>query len=56
MEELKPCPFCGRKAEMVDCEIHPRWYVRCAHCGVEQSYLYASKASARDAWNRRVEQ
>ena len=56
MKELKPCPFCGREAEMVDCEINPRWFVRCTHCGVEQANLYSSKASARDACNRRAEQ
>ena len=56
MEKLKPCPFCGGEAELIDAEIHPRWYVRCKgkYC-VEQSCCFASKTTAVMRWNRRVE-
>lgn len=56
MEKLKTCPFCGAEAELVDCEIQPRWYVRCTnrYCGVEQEFCRMSKQSAIKAWNRRV--
>ncbi len=56
MEKLKNCPFCGRKAELIDCEIHPRWYVKCSYryCGVEQGHTYVDKKSAINAWNRRA--
>lgn len=55
MKELKPCPFCGHKAILVDLECNPRFYVKCSYryCRVEQAPLYMSKASAIKAWNRR---
>lgn len=29
-QELKPCPFCGGKPELVDDRVG--WFVRCNHC------------------------
>lgn len=56
MEKLKNCPFCGRKAELIDCEVRPRWFVKCSYkyCGAEQGYTYVDKKSAINAWNRRA--
>ena len=51
--KLKPCPFCGSRAEM---EILPHcegFFVKCLKCKVEQGHLYSSKKSAMTAWNRR---
>lgn len=56
-EELKPCPFCGGKAEVV-------WMpyinvegmglvVECNHCWAETGY-YATREEAIAAWNRRA--
>lgn len=57
MDKLKPCPFCGAEAELVDCEIHPRWYVRCTnkYCAIEQEVCVMSKATAIKRWNRRTD-
>lgn len=52
--KLKPCPFCGGEAELVDCEVNPRWFVKCPKRCCEQSKLYMSKASAIKAWNKRA--
>ena len=57
MEELKTCPFCGEDAELVDCEIQPRYFVRCTnyrYCGIEQEICSTSKQTAIKRWNRRA--
>lgn len=56
MEELKRCPFCGKKADVIALRGYgrPDYYVSCQgrNC-VEQKGFYASKANAIKAWNRR---
>ena len=58
-DELKPCPFCGGKAELVDISatssgISPtRWIVRCTHFCCKQ-YPQISYHDAIELWNRRV--
>lgn len=56
MSKLKPCPFCGAKAENVlgaDEAGYFVYTVRCVKCGVEtcntEGELYANRA-----WNKRV--
>jgi len=49
---LKPCPFCGGKAEIVDCV--GKYFVRCRKCMVNQDRLYSQKCSAAKAWNKSV--
>ena len=55
--ELKPCPFCGAKAEFVD---NGYWcVVICSKCdatskSVMHSTDYAAKVKAAELWNRRV--
>lgn len=66
MEELKPCPFCGGKAEYY-CEEHDwsDWgyistakyydaYVECEKCGA-RTELFDTKQEAIDAWNKRID-
>lgn len=51
MDELKPCPFCGRIPMVDDCGDH-RFFVRCK-CGINQDKLYWQKCDAIRSWNRR---
>ena len=63
-EELKPCPFCGRKPSKVR-EIHTPtisntfYRVECkaplSKCGVNpQTRFFESRDAAIKAWNRRA--
>ena len=56
MEQIKACPFCGREAKLIDCDIYPQWFIRCTYkfCCVEQAHCYATKQAAIKAWNRRA--
>ena len=47
--ELKPCPFCNGKAEMMGITFV---YVKCLNCGVE-TMGYKEEEDAAFAWNRR---
>ena len=51
-EELKPCPFCGGKAELIDVGRY-EWFIKCRRGCVEQTHVYKAKSSAVKAWNRR---
>ena len=52
-DELKPCPFCGGKAELIYIEHYRECFVKCLKCKVEQGHVYSSKKTAVTAWNRR---
>lgn len=66
---LKPCPFCGRMADVTVMSrtrrelylgtYHTQWYVMCDDafdgCGAESGYKQ-TEAEAIDAWNRRKEE
>jgi Lar family restriction alleviation protein len=51
--ELKPCPFCGGKAEYIQegCVIGR---VRCKECRISQTLL-GTKEEVISDWNRRVD-
>ena len=58
MAELKPCPFCGGKAELTRCG--NQWYVQCAgrepidcYCKPWTGYIDTSEI-AIEVWNRRA--
>lgn len=60
MEELKPCPFCGEKAETH--ETTDGWIVSCSSDQnvldgfTHMAHAYGgTEAAAIDAWNMRVE-
>lgn len=50
-EDLKPCPFCGGKAEVV--YIKDNQYVRCSRCGAVGANTFNTEDVIAD-WNRRV--
>jgi Lar family restriction alleviation protein len=52
-EELKPCPFCGGKAEMVS-DFDDEHYVYCTGCKGGWKTMETPEEAA-EAWNRRVE-
>ena len=60
MDELKPCPFCGGKAELRHfAGINVTSYVRCMDCKAQTfefriSTEQSSDEEAIEAWNRRV--
>ena len=56
-EELKPCPFCGNKAELFCTKGTEDWAVVCQHpeCGCNARILYCdTKEEAIEQWNRRT--
>lgn len=55
-EELKACPFCGSKAEMVTNRSGDN-FVRCANrqCAAKTRLYHENEAGARIAWNKRAE-
>ncbi len=56
MAELKPCPFCGSEATIV--EMDESWYweweVYCPECHATFREHFETKAEATEAWNRRT--
>ena len=57
MDELKPCPFCGRKqSKMFDIyQLGFRQYwVKCSRCFC-QGPIMLFRQDAVDAWNRRTQ-
>lgn len=55
--KLKPCPFCGRKAWIIDTgNYYPRAFYRivCQSCCTMQGKLYDTQEESIEAWNRRA--
>lgn len=67
--KLKPCPFCGGKAELRQEDFDPRWmptrndpdsggcppyYVKCDDCGANTEYRYAYPDVVK-LWNMRAD-
>ena len=54
MEELKLCPFCGGKAELLIVpDKQTKWIVRCRSC-FTNNCTFVSDHDAVEAWNRRA--
>ena len=49
--ELKPCPFCGSDAKVV--EWYTAWFVQCHLCQSTSNFV-DKREEAIEAWNRRV--
>ena len=50
--ELKPCPFCGRKATLRKSEETKLYHVACFDCGCRQDASYKVERVI-EAWNMR---
>ena len=58
--KLKPCPFCGSKAECVENTGRQRgskrvFHICCNGCSIMQTKWLHSKKEAIEAWNMRSE-
>lgn len=57
-EFLKPCPFCGGQAEILNKINYNtntyRFFATCMNCGVETPRTARNTQQAADAWNRRT--
>ena len=51
-EELKPCPFCGGKAELM--EVNKSCWVECCSCGAMANIRTVSQL-AINKWNKRAQ-
>lgn len=54
MEKLKPCPFCGGEARVMDMG-YPHW-VYCTKCGAKVHGRTNDEKDSIEAWNRRSEE
>lgn len=65
MAELKPCPFCGGEAKIVDqssrrtdgSSFGGKWkYIRCTKCAYKSElYFWDDRKTMIDDWNRRAD-
>lgn len=59
-EELKPCPFCGGQAELIEtmgsqaAAFSPYFRVTCTDCGIHQDQ-WDERKLAISAWNTRAD-
>lgn len=57
---LKPCPFCGGKGELVISISNTACWIKCDRCGattmtVKAGLDYSAKEKAVELWNTRME-
>lgn len=52
-EELKPCPFCGGEAEMLNYSEN-EWLVHCRMCDGMAERWRKTEKEAIEQWNRRA--
>lgn len=55
---LKPCPFCGGKAERIDIywQDDPNYggsFIHCPECLASSKLIFGEKVGLEEAWNRR---
>lgn len=50
LPNAKPCPFCGARPNVYDCDVDPVW-IQCSGCTVRLFRSTRRKAIA--SWNRR---
>ena len=55
---LKPCPFCGKEAELKSAIImRGAYHIMCKNCGLDAQWFGAefSETEMMERWNRRAE-
>ena len=62
MSELKPCPFCGGMARVIEHTFYETsdftshsYGVECCDCFTKSFQFYKTEEKAINAWNRRVD-
>jgi Lar family restriction alleviation protein len=53
--ELKPCPFCGGSAILVELPRSKKTFAKCKNNCCEQNIFCKTRDEAIEAWNRRSE-
>ena len=59
MSNLKPCPFCGGKAELINRKRYAlpnECYVLCLNCGASSGADYDETKNVIKQWNTRVKE
>lgn len=51
--EIKPCPFCGGEAEVIESDHSGTFFCWCDSCETRGNY-YDTGAEAIEAWNKRT--
>lgn len=52
-EGLKPCPFCGREAEVAQNRYERAYWIYCTRCGCRTEQR-VKLVTAKANWNKRV--
>jgi transcription elongation factor Elf1 len=52
-EELKPCPFCGEREDLLTQIVFDEYRIRCGNCGATTDYTCYEDVN--DVWNTRAE-
>ena len=60
MNELKPCPFCGSKASIIEVAERPdkfveEAFIQCEECGFSIHHKWLSVEILIEYWNKRAE-
>ena len=59
MTELKPCPFCGCSAEIMEMPnggLRMLYWVECRGCFTKSQTSFDNASASITAWNRRVKE
>lgn len=59
MAKLKPCPFCGGEADILEHQFYglsPTYGVKCLDCNCETFQFFETDDEAIAAWNTRVKE
>lgn len=55
-KKLKPCPFCGGNARLVEYQTDAGFWCYCMKCRITRQKTFRTKSGAINDWNRRVKE